>query len=47
MITRFEAEALKKMQADGLSAKEASQALIEHRKAMQDESKKQYESMGT
>lgn len=46
-ITAFEAEALKKMQADGLSAKEATAALIEHRKSMQDEAKKQYDSMGT
>jgi len=46
-ITGFEAEALKKMQADWMSAKEASKALLEHRKSMQEESKKQYESMGT
>jgi len=35
------------MRDDGMSAKEASQALLEHRKAMQEEAKKQYESMGT
>jgi len=46
-ITKFEAEALKKMQADWMSAKEASQALLEHRQSMQEEAKKQYESMGT
>jgi hypothetical protein len=30
-----------------MSAKEASQALLEHRQSMQEEAKKQYESMGT
>ena len=29
-----------------MSAKDASQALLEHRKSMQEEAKKQYESMG-
>jgi len=30
-----------------MSAKDASQALLDHRKSMQESSKKQYESMGT
>lgn len=33
------------MQADGLSATEATQALVEHRKAMQEEAQKKYASM--
>lgn len=46
-ITSFEQSALKKMQADWVSAKEASQMLIEHRKEMEQEAKKKYEAMGT
>jgi len=46
-ITAVEQQALKSMQADWMSAKDASQALLDHRKSMQESSKKQYESMGT
>jgi hypothetical protein len=30
-----------------MSAKDASQALLDHRKSMQEESQKRYEAMGT
>lgn len=46
-ITAVEQQALKSMQADWMSAKEASQALLDHRQSMQEEAKKRYESMGT
>lgn len=46
-ITAVEQQALKSMQADWMSAKDASQALLDHRKSMQEEAKKRYESMGT
>lgn len=46
-ITAVEQQALKSMQADWMSAKDASQALLDHRKSMQEEAQKRYESMGT
>lgn len=46
-ITAVEQQALKSMQADWMSAKEAAQALLDHRQSMQEEAKKRYESMGT
>ncbi len=46
-ISAVEQQALKSMQADGMSAKEAAQALLDHRQSMQEEAKKRYESMGT
>ena len=46
-ISVVEQQALKSMQADWMSAKDASQALLDHRKSMQDESQKRYEAMGT
>ena len=46
-ISVVEQQALKSMQADWISAKDASQALLDHRKSMQEESQKRYEAMGT
>ena len=46
-ISVVEQQALKSMQADWLSAKDASQALLDHRKSMQEEAQKRYDSMGT
>lgn len=46
-ITAVEQQALKSMQADWLSAKEAAQALLDHRQSMKEEEKKRYESMWT
>lgn len=46
-ISAVEQQALKSMQSDGMSAKEAAQALLDHRQSMQVEAKKRYESMGT
>lgn len=44
-VSKFELEALKKMQADWMSSSDATQALLEHRKEMQQEEQKRYESM--
>jgi len=46
-ITVIEQQALKNMQADWLSAKEAAQQILDHRKAIQEEAQKKYESMWT
>lgn len=46
-ITAVEQQALKSMQADWMSAKDASQALLDHRKSMQEDAQKRYKSMGT
>lgn len=46
-ITVVEQQALKNMQADWMSAKEAAQQLIDHRKSLQEASQKRYESMWT
>lgn len=46
-ISVVEQQALKSMQADWLSAKDASQALLDHRKSMQEEAQKRYASMWT
>lgn len=46
-ITVVEQQALKNMQADWLSAKEAAQQILDHRKAIQEDAQKKYESMGT
>lgn len=46
-ITAVEQQALKSMQADWVSAKEAAQAILDHRKSMQEESQKRYEAMWT